>query len=550
MRDSAPPSDGVPAIFHTVAKYSHLIVPVSFLGLVGVLVVPLPAAILDLLICFNIAIAAIVLMTTIYMRKPLDFSVFPALLLGTTLLRLVLNVATTRLILSIDSKDPETASAAAGHVIQAFAQFVAGSNAVVGVIIFIILVVVQFIVITKGATRMSEVAARFTLDAMPGKQMAIDADLSAGTIDEKEARARRDEVSREADFYGAMDGASKFVRGDAIAGILITVINIVGGFAIAKFQLGWDATDAMKTFMLLAIGDGLVSQLPAFLVAIASGLIVARAGGGKTIGEEIPHQLASQPIALYLIGGFLILLSFTPLPTIPLMTAGLALGGLAYAMQWQKQKKSAFAESAARHEASRKPVEAPKVEELLAVDTLELEVGYAVVGLVDAARGGDLLDRIAGIRRHLASELGLVMPSVRIRDNMQLDPNEYRVKIRGAVVAAGMIYPELMMAMDSGLAHGTLDGIATKEPAFGLEAIWIDRTLREKAESGNWTVVDATSVLATHLSEIVRMHADELLTREEVSNLIVQLKSKTPKLVEDLIPSIVKPSDLQKILQA
>ena len=529
MRDSAPPSDGVPAIFHTVAKYSHLIVPVSFLGLVGVLVVPLPAAILDLLICFNIAIAAIVLMTTIYMRKPLDFSVFPALLLGTTLLRLVLNVATTRLILSIDSKDPETASAAAGHVIQAFAQFVAGSNAVVGVIIFIILVVVQFIVITKGATRMSEVAARFTLDAMPGKQMAIDADLSAGTIDEKEARARRDEVSREADFYGAMDGASKFVRGDAIAGILITVINIVGGFAIAKFQLGWDATDAMKTFMLLAIGDGLVSQLPAFLVAIASGLIVARAGGGKTIGEEIPHQLASQPIALYLIGGFLILLSFTPLPTIPLMTAGLALGGLAYAMQWQKQKKSAFAESAARHEASRKPVEAPKVEELLAVDTLELEVGYAVVGLVDAARGGDLLDRIAG---------------------MQLDPNEYRVKIRGAVVAAGMIYPELMMAMDSGLAHGTLDGIATKEPAFGLEAIWIDRTLREKAESGNWTVVDATSVLATHLSEIVRMHADELLTREEVSNLIVQLKSMTPKLVEDLIPSIVKPSDLQKILQA
>ncbi len=550
MRESAPTSDGVPAIFHTVAKYSHLIVPVSFLGLVGVLVVPLPAAILDLLICFNIAIAAIVLMTTIYMRKPLDFSVFPALLLGTTLLRLVLNVATTRLILSIESKDPATASQAAGHVIQAFAQFVAGSNAVVGVIIFVILVVVQFIVITKGATRMSEVAARFTLDAMPGKQMAIDADLSAGTIDEKEARARRDEVSREADFYGAMDGASKFVRGDAIAGILITVINIVGGFAIAKFQLGWDAVDAMKTFMLLAIGDGLVSQLPAFLVAIASGLIVARAGGGKTIGEEIPNQLASQPIALYLIGGFLILLSFTPLPTIPLATAGLALAGLAYAMQWQRKKRSAFAETTARSEASRKPVEAPKVEELLAVDTLELEVGYAVVGLVDAARGGDLLDRIAGIRRHLASELGLVMPSVRIRDNMQLDPNEYRVKIRGAVVASGMIYPELMMAMDSGLAHGTLDGIATKEPAFGLDAIWIDRTLREKAESGNWTVVDATSVLATHLSEIVRMHADELLTREEVSNLIVQLKSKTPKLVEDLIPSIVKPSDLQKILQA
>ena len=551
MATAAPhANDGIPTIFHVVARYSHLIVPLSFLALIGVLVVPLPAVILDLLICLNIAIGAIILMTTIYMRKPLDFSVFPALLLGTTLLRLVLNVATTRLILSIESKDPATASTAAGHVIQAFANFVAGSNAVVGAIIFVILVIVQFLVITKGATRMSEVAARFTLDAMPGKQMAIDADLSAGMIDEKEARNRRDEVSREADFYGAMDGASKFVRGDAIAGILITIINIVAGFAIAKFQLGWSATDAMKTFMLLAIGDGLTSQLPAFLVAIASGLIVARAGGGKTVGEEIPNQLASQPMALYLIGGFLILLSFTPLPSFPLISAGLLLGGTAYSMQWLKKKRGSNDAATARDEASRKPAEPPKVEELLAIDTLELEVGYAVVGLVDASRGGDLLDRIAGIRRHLAVDLGLVMPSVRIRDNMQLDPNEYRVKIRGAVVATGMIYPDLMMAMDSGLAHGRLDGIATKEPAFGLEAIWIERSLRDKAESSNWTVVDATSVLATHLSEIVRQHADELLTREEVSNLIAQLKQKTPKLVEDLIPGVVKPSDLQKVLQA
>ena len=543
-------NDGIPAIFHTIARHRHLIVPVSFLALVGVLVVPLPSAILDLLICLNIAIGAIVLMTTIYMRKPLDFSVFPALLLGTTLFRLVLNVASTRLILSIESKDPKAASAAAGHVIEAFANFVAGHNAVVGVIIFVILVVVQFVVITKGATRMSEVAARFTLDAMPGKQMAIDADLSAGTIDEKEARARREEISREADFYGAMDGASKFVRGDAIAGIIITVINIVGGFAIAKFQLGWSAADAMKTFMLLTIGDGLVSQLPAFLVAIASGLIVARAGGGKTVGEEIPNQLASQPMALYLIGGFLILLSFTPLPTVPLMGAGVLLGGSAYAMQWKSKKESAAAEVRARTEAARKPVEAPKVEELLSVDTLELEIGYAVVGLVDASRGGDLLERIAGIRRHLAVELGLVMPSVRIRDNMQLDPNEYRIKIRGAVIANGKVYPELLMAMDSGLAHGRLEGIATKEPAFGLDAIWIARGMREKAENANWTVVDATSVLATHMSEVVRSHADELLTREEVSNLLAQLKQKTPKLVEELVPSVVKPSDLQKILQA
>jgi flagellar biosynthesis protein FlhA len=510
----------------------------------------LPTTVLDLLLCINIAIGAIVLMTTIYMRKPLDFSVFPALLLGTTLFRLVLNVASTRLILSIDSKDPSTATAAAGHMIQAFANFVAGSNAVVGAIIFVILVIVQFVVITKGATRMSEVAARFTLDAMPGKQMAIDADLSAGTIDEKTARERRDEVSREADFYGAMDGASKFVRGDAIAGIIITLINVVGGFAIAKFQLGWTASDAMKTFMLLAIGDGLVSQLPAFLVAIASGLIVARAGGGKTVGEEIPNQLASQPMALYLIAGFLCMLAFTPLPTVPLVGAALFLAGTAYAMQWMAKKRGIGEAMRARDEAARKPVEPPKVEELLSVDTLELEVGYGVVGLVDASRGGDLLDRIAGIRRQLATELGLVMPSVRIRDNMQLDPNEYRVKIRGAVVATGMVYPELLMAMDSGFAHGQLEGIQTKEPAFGLEATWIERSLRDRAESSNWTVVDATSVLATHLAELVRLHADELLTREEVSNLIAQLKQKTPKLVEDLIPAIVKPSDLQKILQA
>lgn len=545
-----PTNDGIPPIFHAVARNSHLIVPLSFLALVGVLVVPLPPAILDLLICINIAIGAIVLMTTIYMRKPLDFSVFPALLLGTTLLRLVLNVASTRLILSIESKDPTTATAAAGHVIQAFANFVAGSNAVVGAIIFVILVIVQFVVITKGATRMSEVAARFTLDAMPGKQMAIDADLSAGTIDEKTARERRDEVSREADFYGAMDGASKFVRGDAIAGIIITLINVVGGFAIAKFQLGWDAADAMKTFMLLAIGDGLVSQLPAFLVAIASGLIVARAGGGKTVGEEIPNQLAAQPIALYLIAGFLGLLSLTPLPTIPLLGAALLLAGTAYAMQWTKRKQAIADAGRARDEAARRPVEPPKVEELLTVDTLELEVGYAVVGLVDASRGGNLLDRIAGIRRNLAAELGLVMPSVRIRDNMQLDPNEYRVKIRGAVVASGAVYPDLLMAMDSGLASGKLEGIATREPAFGLDATWIDPSLRSRAESANWTVVDATSVLATHMSEIVKNHADELLTREEVSNLVAQLKQKSPKLVEDLIPSIVKASDLQKILQA
>ena len=454
------------------------------MALVMMLIIPIPPFLLDFLLAISITLSVLILMTALLIKKPLEFSAFPTVLLLATLLRLALNIATTRLILAHGHEGPE----AAGSIIQVFGGFVMGGNFVIGVVVFIILIIVNFIVVTKGSGRIAEVAARFTLDAMPGKQMAVDADLSAGLINEDEARRRRKELEGESNFFGAMDGASKFVRGDAIAGILITIINVVGGFAIAKFQLGWSAADAMKTFMLLTIGDGLVSQLPAFLVAIASGLIVARAGGGKTVGEEIPNQLASQPMALYLIGGFLILLSFTPLPTFPLMTAGILLGVTAYAIQWKKRKEGSIAEANARGEASRKPVEQPKVEELLTVDTLELEIGYAVVGLVDASRGGDLLDRIAGIRRHLAVELGLVMPSVRIRDNMQLDPNDYRVKIRGAVVASGKIYPDLLMAMDSGLAHGRLEGMATKEPAFGLDAIWITRGLREKAENSNWTV--------------------------------------------------------------
>ena len=542
--------DGVPAIFHAVAKHKHFIVPVGFLLLIGVLVVPLPPFMMDLMLCGNIAIAAVVLMTTMYMRRPLDFSVFPALLLGTTLFRLVLNVASTRMILSIETKDPVEASKAAGHVIEAFANFVAGENPIVGGILFVILVVVQFVVITKGATRMSEVAARFALDAMPGKQMAIDADLAAGVIDDKEAKFRRDEVSREADFYGAMDGASKFVRGDAIAGIIITIINIVGGFAIAKFQLGWTAGDALKTFTLLSIGDGLAAQIPAFLVAIAAGLIVARAGGGKSIGEEIPNQLAAQPIALYLISLFLFALAFTPLPTFPMLSGAIILASIAYSMQWMTKQKLVNDAKKMREDARKAPVEEAKPEDLIAVDVLELELGYALVALVDAHRGGDLLQRIGRIRRDLAVELGLVMPAVRVRDNMEQPPNAYRVKIRGATVASGTVYPERLMAMDSGLATGTLDGIATKEPAFGLDAIWIEPALRQKAEIANWTVVDPSSVLATHLADVVRSHADELLTREEVNNLLVQLKTKSPKIVEDLVPGVVKAPDLQKVMQA
>ncbi len=543
-------SGDLPAILHRIAAHRHLIVPLGFLALIGVLVVPLPPLAMDVLISANIALAAIVLLTTIYMTRPLDFSVFPALLLATTLFRLVLNVASTRLILAAGELPPGEASTAAGEVIEAFAGFVAGSNPVIGAIIFLILIIVQFLVITKGATRMSEVAARFTLDAMPGKQMAIDADLSAGLLTEEQARSRREEVTREADFYGAMDGASKFVRGDAIAGIIITAVNILGGLTIAMLMHGYTAAEAIQVFGMLSIGDGLVSQIPAFIVAIAAGLIVARAGGGSNIGMEIPAQLASQPTALFLISGFLGMLALTPLPTIPLLLAGLATGGIGWSMRKATTAAEGRREDEARREAEAERAQPKPVESLLSVDVLELEVGYGLVRLVDAASGGDLLERIARVRQELAMELGMVMPPVRIRDNMQVPPEHYRVKIRGAVVAEGDVHADLLMAMDSGLATGTLQGIAGKEPAFGLDAIWIEPALRHRAEVQNYTVVDPTSVLATHLAEIVRRHADELLTREEVSSLVDQLKEKAPRLVEEVIPSQLKTGELQKVLQS
>jgi flagellar biosynthesis protein FlhA len=531
-----------------VGRYRHLLVPLSFLLLIVVLVVPMPPALMDILISANISLASVILMTTIYMGRPLDFSVFPSLLLGTTLLRLVLNVASTRLILSAEANTPEEAEGVAGQVIQTFGTFVAGESVVVGAIIFIILVVVQFVVITKGATRMSEVAARFTLDAMPGKQMAIDADLSAGLINEADARTRREEITREADFYGAMDGASKFVRGDAIAGVVITLVNIAGGFAIGALEKNWALTDSLAVFTRLTIGDGLVSQVPSFIIAVAAGLIVARAGGQQTIGDQIPSQLASQPTALYLISGFLVFLSFTPLPTLPLMVSGLALGALAWSMGLLRRRQHAQQEEEARAEAAA-PAEPPPVEALLGVDTLELEIGYGLVQVVDASRGGDLLDRISMVRRQLAVDVGIVVPPIRIRDNMQLDANRYRVKLRGSVVGEGTIYPDLLMAMDSGVATGTLEGLAGREPAFGLAATWIEPDAKPRAETMNYTVVDATSVVATHLTELVKQHADELLTREEVNHLLEQLSSSSPKLVEETVPNMIKPGELQKVLQ-
>ena len=535
----------LPSWMHAIRRHRGLIVPIGAVLLLGVLIVPLPTMALDVLISINIALSIIILLTTVYMDEPLDFSVFPSLLLATTLLRLVLNIASTRLVLTARANSPEEAAASAGHVIMAFGHFVAGDQLFVGIIIFLILTIVQFVVVTKGAGRISEVAARFTLDAMPGKQMAIDRDLNAGIIDEKEARRRRERIAHEADFFGAMDGASKFVRGDAVAGLIITVINILGGFAVGMISRGWDAKAVAEVYTKLTIGDGITSQLPSFVIAIASALIVTRSGSKAELGDELADQLSSQPKGLVITAGFLALLALTPLPSVPLLGTAVALGAIAWA---QRRQRTAAAEQVQEDAASGK-AEPPSPEQLLKLDTMELEVGYALVPLVDAGQGGDLLDRIGAVRRQLALDLGLVMPPVRIRDNIQLSANEYRVKIRGNAVATGSIRPGKLLAMDSGIAGGSLDGDKTTEPAFGLPAWWIEPSLRPRAETANYTVVEPTAVLATHLTEIVKKHADELLTRDEVANLIEQTKQKSPKLIEDTIPSIVKPVELQRVLQ-
>ena len=548
---SPTPKLALPTRLQRLKLIQPLVAPIAFIALLAVVVVPLPPVMMDILLAANLAIAAIILLTTIFVESPLDFSVFPSVLLATTLFRLVLNIATTRLILSADAATAADATAVAGKVIESFAKFVAGNSLVVGLILFVILIVVQFVVITKGATRISEVAARFTLDAMPGKQMAIDADLNAGLINETEARRRRDRVSQEADFYGAMDGAAKFVRGDAVAGIIITLVNVVGGFAVGVFEKGWTMVESLEVFTKLTIGDGLVSQLPAFVISIGAGLIVTRSSSRQDLGTELTTQLSSKWQALAITGGFLGALAFTGLPALPLLT----LGAMAGAAAWMVRKGDA-AKVVAEAKAAAKKAEAPppSVEQMLGVDTLELEVGYALVRLVDASQGGNLLDRVTMIRRQLAGELGLVMPPVRIRDNMQLQPNDYHVKIRGNAVASGQVYPGQFMAMDSGLvADGAkLAGVRTREPAFGLEAVWIEAGQKERAESLNYTVVDATSVLATHITEVVKNHAHELLTRDETANLIAQLKQKSPKLVDEVLGGDkppVKPGELQKVLQ-
>ncbi len=518
-----------------------LVLPIGATLLIFVLLVPLPTPLLDFLLAGNITLAAVVFLTVMYIQRPLEFSSFPSLLLGVTLLRLTLNTATTRLILT----NAQQGTAAAGHVVEVFGNFVTAGSLAVGIIIFIILTVIQFVVVTKGATRIAEVAARFTLDGMPGKQMAIDADLNAGTINEAEARRRRDEVTAEADFYGAMDGASKFVRGDAIAGLIITLVNVLGGIYVGMVEHGMPLMECLKVFTTLTIGDGLVAAIPAFIVSVAAGMLVTRSNARSNLGEELLGQLTARPIALSLAAVFVAFLALTPLPKVPLIVLGSGCAGLAVLLTRQQAVATETAAAQARADARK----ADRVESLLAVDPMELEVGYGLIRLVDRKQGGDLLDRITNIRRQVATELGIVVPPIRVRDHLRLEPNQYVIKLKGVEVARGELMPGCLLAIDNGMVSGPVAGIETREPAFGLPAMWINEEQRPDAEQRNYTVVPCSSVLATHLTEVIKRHADELLSRQQTHRLLDALKEKSPKAVEDVIPEIIKPGELQHVLQ-
>lgn len=519
-----------------VTRNYGMALPLFVLATMLVILVPLPTSIMDVMLLANVTLSGIVLLTVMYMNGPLEFSSFPSLLLGLTLFRLVLNIATTRLILTQGD---------AGHVVSTFGSFVAGGSLVVGVVIFAIIVIIQFVVITKGATRIAEVAARFTLDGMPGKQMAVDADLNAGIINNEEAKRRRADITREADFYGAMDGASKFVRGDAIAGIIITIINALGGMYVGLVELDLPLMDTLRRFTILTIGDGLVSQIPAFVVSLAAATIVTRSAAKKNLGDELLGQLISQPLALGMTAGFLLILAMTPLPKYPIAALALSCAGGGY---WLTRKQKAAAVQAAAAKA--KPAVPERVEKHLGVDALELNVGFGLIVLVDRKQGGDLLDRITNLRKQMAQELGIIVPPIRIRDDVQLPPNQFRIKLKGMEVGRGEALPGHLLAINTGMVSVPISGTETTEPAFGLPATWIMPEQRHEAEHRNYTVVEPSSVVGTYLTEIIKRHADELLTRQEVNRLLDNLKERSPKLVEELVPEVVKPGELQRVLQA
>lgn len=527
------------------SRWKDLVLPVGLIASVLVILVPLPPQLMDLLLAANIAAAVIILLTTIYVRTPLEFNVFPSLLLATTMSRLVLNVASTRLILTRGQTDQLLA---AGGVIKAFGEFVAGDRIVVGMIIFCIIIAIQFLVITKGATRISEVAARFALDGMPGRQMAIDADLNAGIIDEKEAQRRREEITQQADFYGAMDGAAKFVRGDAIAGIIITLINILGGLFIGVFEAGMPLAQAAQVYTKLTIGDGLVSQVPAFLISLAAGLLVTRSTKAIDLPVEFLHQVFGRRQALVVAAGFLFVLMFTNLPTLPLLGLGAGCVGLSLVLRKQERLvQAAQQQQAQAAKQGKRPEE--RIEDFLAVDPMEMEIGVGLIRLADPARGGDLLPRITSVRQMVAADIGIVLPKVRIRDNLRLSEYQYRIKITNNPVAQGVVYPDRLLAIGGATATGKLPGEETKDPAFQQPAVWIEPGWRDRAEMMGYTIVEPTAVLATHLQEVVRRHADELLTRDATKHLIDELKKTSPAVVDELIPGQMKLSEVQQVLQ-
>jgi len=523
-------------------KHADIVLALGVMCILIVLVIPVPPALLDVLLAFNISFSIIILLTTLYISRPLELSVFPGMLLVVTLLRLSLNVASTRLILG---------EAFAGDVINAFGTFVIKGNYVVGFIVFLILVVIQFVVITKGAGRVSEVAARFTLDAMPGKQMAIDADLNAGLIAEADARKRREDISKEADFYGAMDGASKFVRGDAIAGILITIINIIGGFIIGVLQKGMPISEALTTYTLLSVGDGLVSQVPALIIATSAGLLVTRAASSANLGSEMSRQLMSRPKAILIASGILLFFAFMPgLPAIPFGILGVLIGitGITLSKVQRKAKKDARGDTEVQRPEHDETPEA-QAEDFLRLDTLELEIGYGLIPLVDVQQEGDLLARVSMIRKQLAQELGIIVPPIRIRDNVQLKPNQYELKVKGVTVAKYELMVDHLLAINPGNLTDDLEGFKTVDPAFGLQAKWIIANLKDLAEMKGFTVVEPAAVIATHLTEVVKEHAAEVLTRQDVQNLIDGVKKDAPAAVDGVIPEIVSLGVLHKVMQ-
>ena len=525
-------------------KLSDILIAVVILGIVLLIIIPLPTFMMDFFLILNISMALLILLITLYTKRTLDFSTYPTVLLIATIARLALNISSTRLILGNNGN--------AGHVIKAFGSFVVGENLVVGLVIFLIIVVVQFIVITKGAERVAEVAARFTLDAMPGKQMAIDADLSSGLINEAQARERREDIQREADFYGAMDGASKFVKGDAIVGIVITLINIIGGIVVGLLPgagQSMNFEEVIQVYTLATVGDGLCSQIPALLISTATGIIVTRATTKDSFGHDVSFQMLGQPIVFYILGGMLVLIAMIPgLPWPPILLMAVVLPVIGYfrSQNMKKLEEEAILDTAQSTAAEKRKPES--VASLLHVDLIEMEFGYGLISMVDASQGGDLLDRIVMIRRQCALDLGIIVPIVRLRDNVQLSTRQYVIKIKGLEVASGEVMPDHYLALKPDEVDEPIDGIETTEPAFGLPALWITAANREKAELNGYTTIDVPSVISTHLMEVIKRHADELLGRQQVQTILDNLKKQQPALLEEVVPKMFSIGEVQKVL--